>query len=165
LKIDSTLIDELKAVAASRNNTNVRLCLHKDPDAAFHEMINLEHAGKYYKPHKHPSKGESYHIIEGSMAFFVFGQDGEVLDANILDAKNSFMYRVDLDTYHALIPLSDLLIYHESKPGPFIREGDSLFPDWAPNDTDPESSKQYTRELLGHLDIAKLNEVPGFNLE
>ena len=151
MKVDAHLISELKEASSKFDGSNVRICLHDSPDADFHEMINLEHKGKYYRPHKHPTKGESYHIIEGSTAFFVFDESGDVTDTNILDSNKSFIYRVSLDMYHALVPLSDILIYHESKLGPFIRGLDSIFPVWAPDGEDLQEVQAYTKELLANI--------------
>ena len=152
IKVNADLIAELKEAAVRLGDGNVRLCLHESPESAFHEMINLEHKGKFYRPHKHELKGESYHIIEGSMGAFIFDEDGRVVDANVLEPHNNFLYRVDADMYHAVMPLTDVLIYHESKPGPFLRQGDSIFPSWAPDGNDPSEAQAYTAGLLGYLD-------------
>jgi len=154
IKIDTDLIEELKQASIRMDNGNVRICLHDGPDAAFHEMINLEHRGKYYRPHQHISKGESYHVIEGSMGAFIFDESGEVLDANLLTPEKNFLYRVGVGSFHAVMPVSDLLIYHESKPGPFLRQGDSIFPDWAPDGDDPEEVAAFNKKLLGLLDLS-----------
>lgn len=153
VRVDSALIEELKAASVRLGGNNVRLCLHDGPDSAFHEMINLEHKGRYYRPHKHMAKGESYHIIEGKMAAFVFDEDGQVVDANVLDPQVNFLYRIGGNMYHAVMPLSDRLIYHESKLGPFLRESDSIFPVWAPDGSDREEVATYTSKLLDMLGI------------
>jgi len=150
-KVTSQLIAELKEASIQLDGTNIRICLHENPDAEFHQMINLEPKGKYYRPHKHPTKGESYHIIEGSMAAFVLNEDGVVTTVNVLDAEDNFIYRIGPDTYHALAPLSDIVIYHESKLGPFVSEGDSIFPDWAPNGEDPQEVQAFIATLLANV--------------
>ena len=43
------------------------------------------------------------------------------------------IYRVEVGMYHAVLPLSNPTIYHENKPGPFLGDEDSLFPEWAPS--------------------------------
>lgn len=153
IKVNTDLIEELKKAAISLDGSNVRLCLHESPESLFHEMINLEHRAKYYRPHKHERKGESYHIIEGAMAAFVFDEDGNVIDANVLKPDGNFLYRVDANMYHAVMPLTDVLIYHESKPGPFLSSGDSIFPDWAPDGNEIEKSQQYTVSLQKYLNL------------
>ena len=82
------------------------------------------------------------------MAAFVFDEYGQVIDANVLDSSSVFLYRVGGNTYHLAVPLSELLIYHESKPGPFLHDNDSVFPLWAPDGTDSEQGLAYTKILL-----------------
>lgn len=151
VRVDKELIEELKEKSARIGNQNLRLCLHEAPNAAFHDMINLQHRGPYYRPHKHISKAESYHIIEGSMACFVFDEDGQVVDANILEPTGNLLYRVGVDMYHAVVPLTALLIYHECKPGPFLPEGDSIFASWSPDGNDLEQALEYSGNLLKYL--------------
>ena len=152
IRFDQPLLAELKDLAAQRGDVNVRLCLHDRPEAAFHEMIILEHAGKYYRPHKHLAKGESYHIIEGSMAVFVFNDQGVVDDAVRLSPFDTLVYRIGSKMYHAVMPLSKTVIYHESKPGPFVRESDCEYPAWAPDGQDPTAVAVYTGILREALD-------------
>ncbi len=146
-------IEKLKEVAfALRGEKNVRLCMHNDPDAVFHNMIVLEHADKYYRPHQHPSKGETFHIIEGSMAVIVFGAQGVVINASILRADENFIYRVDANTCHAVMPISGIVVYHESKPGPFTPHSD-IFPSWAPEPSNMEAIIKYKEEMKKVLRI------------
>lgn len=153
VRVNVALIAELKEIVASLGDKNVRLCLHDSPDAKFHDMIILERKAKYYRPHKHLTKGESYHIIEGSMAAFVFDDNGRVTDACLLEPHGNFVYRVGVNTYHAVMPLSNMVIYHESKPGPFLGEGDSVYPAWAPDGRDADDVVKYKNELLQVLEM------------
>jgi cupin fold WbuC family metalloprotein len=151
VRVDGNLIADLKA-AAEKYGKNVRLCLHDSPDATFHEMIILERKGRYYRPHKHLEKGESYHILEGSMAAFVFDENGRLEDACVLKPDGNFIYRVDINMYHAVLPLADLVIYHESKPGPFLGDKDSIFPEWAPDGSDEDEVARYVDGLRKALE-------------
>ena len=157
VKVDIGLIESLKTASENINHQNVRLCLHENPDSLFHEMIILERRGKYYRPHKHISKGESYHIIEGSLAVFIFEHDGTLIDTSVLEPHGNLIYRIGPDMYHAILPLSDVIIYHESKPGPFLREQDSIFPDWAPDGSNSNATAQYLAELSRQSDISNFN--------
>ena len=59
-------IEELKQKSKENNNSNIRLCLHSNPDETLHDMIILEYQDKKCrKPHKHLTKDETLHIIEG----------------------------------------------------------------------------------------------------
>ncbi len=86
------------------------------------------------------------------MGVFVFDGGGNVVDAGVLEAQGTFLYRIDVDMYHAVMPLSDLVIYHESKLGPFTGEGDSVYPPWAPDGSDADEVKEYTNSMLYALD-------------
>ena len=152
VRVDAALIARLKAEAARSGAKNVRLCLHESPGAAFHDMIIVEKQGKYYRPHKHAAKGESYHIIEGTLAAFVFDEAGGVQDACRLTPGGTMIYRVGAGMYHAVLPISELVVYHEAKPGPFLGGADSLYPAWAPDGTNPDDVAAFRQRLLRVLD-------------
>ena len=152
-RVDRELIKELKEMAANYQGKNIRLCLHSGPEATFHTMIILEHKGRYYRPHKHLEKGECFHILEGRMAVFAFDDQGEIIDACCLDPERIFMYKVQVDMYHAVMPLTQTVIYHESKLGPFLGDTDSIFPAWAPDGTNEEDVSEYNRRLLKLLEF------------
>jgi len=141
VRIDQLLLDEMKEVSVQRGECNVRICLHSGPEDNHHDMVVLERSGKYYRPHKHEKKGECFHVIEGRLGLLAFDAAGGVIDATALGAGE--IYRIAVGMYHAVMPLSDPVIYHESKPGPFLGEGDSIYPDWAPLAGDAEAVKAF----------------------
>ena len=151
VKVDNQLIRELTTMSNKIAPKNLRLCLHSSPDALFHDMIIFERHDKYYRPHKHLTKGETFHILEGDMGVFSFDDLGNILDACVLNAKDNIIYKVAVDTYHAVMPLSPLVIYHESKPGPFAGEGESVFPTWAPDGNDIDETEEYIRRLKKYM--------------
>jgi len=149
VRVDAALVEELKEISIMRGGKNVRLCLHNGPDADHHDMIILERMEKYYRPHKHLDKGEAFHIMEGRMGIFTFDDLGNVIEACTLDAGEIF--KVGIDMYHAVMPLTEVVIYHENKPGPFLGEKDSIFPDWAPDGLDEEVAVAYATNLAGYF--------------
>ena len=151
-RVDSLLIGQLKQEAERAGDKNVRVCLHEGPEASFHDMVILERRSKYYRAHRRPNKDVTFHLIEGSMAVFVFDEEGRVEEACLLDPEKIFMYRVDADRYRVSVPVSDVVIYHEASPGPFVGEGDAIYPPWAPDGSNLERAKAYTAKLLETLD-------------
>jgi cupin fold WbuC family metalloprotein len=147
--VDTALLEELKKISEARGGKNVRLCLHDSPDADHHDMVILEHKGKYYRPHKHLEKGEAFHIMVGRMGVFTFDDAGNVTESRALGSGE--ILRVGINMYHAVMPLTDLVIYHENKPGPFLGDKDSIFPDWAPDGIDIEKAAAYSAELANLL--------------
>ena len=107
---------------------DVRICLHKNNKSKHHDMIILQQKKNFYKPHKHKKKGETYHIIEGSMICIIFSDKGKIQKSCII--KKNDIFRTPLNKYHTMMPLTKYVIYHESKPGPFLKKGDSIFPKW-----------------------------------
>lgn len=148
VRVDQDLINELREISVRLDGKNLRLCLHESPDSEFHEMVILERRSNYYRPHKHLAKGESYHIIEGTQGVVIFDQDGTVIDRCILEPRGNTIYRVGANMFHAVMPLSDLIIYHEAKPGPFIPEKDSVFPKWAPDGSNPGEVAAFVAKLI-----------------
>ena len=123
----------------------MRVCLHDSPLSLHHDMVILERKGKYYRPHKHKDKGEAFHIIDGKMAIFVFDHAGNVIDSTVLVRGD--VYRIEKNQYHSVMPVTNIVIYHENKPGPFLGSDDSIFPNWAPNESDHDSIKKYVDTL------------------
>ena len=154
IRVDAALLNQLKEVAANASPKNARICLHDSPDAAFHEMIIFERRGGYLRPHKHLSKGESYHVIEGSMAAFIFDNGGTILDTCRIGEGGAIAYRVGADMFHAVMPLTEYVIYHEAKPGPFLGPNDSIYPEWAPDGTDISIVAEFQRRLLNAIEYA-----------
>jgi cupin fold WbuC family metalloprotein len=146
VRIDAALLAELRQLG---EDGNVRVCLHDGPAADHHDMVILEHPGRYYRPHHHDGKGECFHIMAGAMAVFVFEADGRVAEAVRLEAGD--IYRIGAGQIHAVMPLSDPVIYHENKPGPFSGPGDSIYPDWAPDGADEGAAAAYAAALARHL--------------
>ena len=132
---------------------NVRLCLHEGSDSDFHDMVILERKSRHYRPHCHREKGESFHIIEGELGVFTFSESGVVIDSCIMTNDNIRIYKVKPNMFHAVLPLSDSVIYHETKPGPFLGKMDSIYPEWAPNVDNLDEIDIYLNKLKKALNI------------
>ena len=140
--VDLPLIEQLKAVALEKH-INVRICLHESADNSFHNMVIVQHKSAYYPPHKHPSKAECYHIIEGQLGAVHFNDAGEVTHSNRINTDSNVIYRIGLNENHAIFPLTDIAVYHESKPGPFNRMRDFVEPSWAPKADQEQLKKEF----------------------
>ncbi len=139
------LIANLVAKGA-KTGKGIRLCLHEGHDASLHDMIVVQYAGQYFRPHKHLEKSESYHMIEGEMGIFIFDDEGKAVDACRMDTSNTTVYGVGPGMYHTNFPLTEVAVYHESRPGPFV-SGDSVFASWAPDGNDEAEAGRFVAEL------------------
>lgn len=85
------------------------------------------------------------------MGVFSFDDLGQITDACILKAKGTIIYKVAVNGYHSVMPLSKVVIYFESKPGPFEGLSDSIFPVWAPDSCEVGAVKNYRKQLQQYL--------------
>lgn len=132
--VDRKMIDELKRIAVTEKK-NARLCVHASPEDDLHNMIICQHKGTYIRPHKHTAKSEGIHLIEGKLTSVIFDDAGNVLKKVNMASNTVFAVRTEKNYYHTYLPTSEYVIYHESKPGPFNRESDSIIAPWSLDET------------------------------
>jgi len=126
--INKSLIKKLKSISVKNNNSNARFCLHQNPESSLHSMIILEYKDKKCrKPHKHDEKEEILHILEGQMIALMLNDRGKILKKTLLTPEENFLYSNPKGKYHIWLPLTDYVIYVETKRGPF-QQKDNLNP-------------------------------------
>ena len=141
--VGSADLEELKRLALQNPRQRVRLCTHRTPNDALHEMFIVHMRDCYVRPHKHVGKSESMTVLEGSVDMVLFDEDGSIRDVIPMGAPGSgriFYQRLSDPIYHMLIIRSEFLVFHESTEGPFLREN-TVFPDWAPADQGSASAE------------------------
>jgi cupin fold WbuC family metalloprotein len=151
-------IAHLERLSSVNPRNRIRLCAHRSPDDTLHEMLIVHERSAYVRPHKHPGKIESMHVISGQVDVIVFDDKGDVrqvIEMGDYASGLPFYYRVDTPIFHTLIIRSDVLVFHETTDGPF-RPGASVFPDWAPDGSDMIAAGRY----IGELD-ARIKPFPG----
>lgn len=145
-KVTAGDIATLKARAAGNRRRRSRLCAHPGTDDGLHEMLIVHSRGAYVPPHRHRGKSESFHMIEGELDVVIFTEDGgirEVISMAAPGEKNSgrpFYYRLSDSYFHTVIPVSEVVVFHETTNGPFRRE-DTDFAAWAPAESDPPAAQ------------------------
>jgi cupin fold WbuC family metalloprotein len=124
---------------ASRESERLRIILpvHREQDAGVQRMINFLQPGTYIRPHKHPLEhaSESLVLIQGSIQFYTFDEDGNVLTKNKIQSK-PFPGVVDIEpnVWHSFIVLEENTILFECKKGPYDAEADKVFAEWSPEE-------------------------------
>ena len=146
--IDDNVIDFLKERIAKSGKSSVRISLHNSTEDSFHQMIIAHSKGHYYRPHKHLKKVEAYQVILGTLDVVIFNDDGGIRDVTRLsaDGKSNFIYRIGPNLWHCTVPVSEIVIFHEVKPGPF-HGNDSVYPKWAPDGKDAAALEAYQNQL------------------
>jgi len=147
---DRAMIDWLKQAAVDEGADSARICLHSGADDPFHQMVIVQRRGIYCRPHKHMAKAESCQIIDGELAFIVFADDGSI-DGIARLGGNGIIGRAGSGQFHMVYPLSDWCTYHEAKPGPFLGDKDSVFPEWAPGQDDDEGRARFLDAIASRL--------------
>jgi len=143
ISINKSNIDILKAKALKNERKRIRLCAHRDVQDALHEMLIVQTKDVYIRPHKHINKSESFHIIEGELIVVIFDDIGRILQVVQMGEYLSGLvtyYRLSDDYFHTVVPVSDIVVFHEITNGPFNPE-DTIYPLWSPKDNDNEAIK------------------------
>ena len=142
-------IEQLKLLSAFNARKRIRLCTHLNQIDLLHEMIIVHEKSAYVRPHKHPGKSESTHIIEGIVDVVLFddvGRINQVIKMGDYASGKPFFYRMATPTYHTLIIRSDVLVFHETTDGPFDKNN-TIFAPWAPEDADVKSVNSFMGDL------------------
>ena len=145
--VDTRMINALNSYS-DYEESDIRICLHDQPEASFHNMINLHRNTNYYRPHKHSKSSESYHWLEGELGVTFFDDDGLLINQYTLSMDNVVATRTPVEIVHAVFPLSNIVIFNESKSGPFLPSDDTIYPSWIPALSDEASINQYKKYLI-----------------
>jgi len=152
-RVTKSDVDALVQKALSNPRQRMRVCTHRTPEDGLHEMLIVHTKDTYVRPHKHVSKTESFHVIEGDMEVVVFDQDGGVTDVIHLGDYRSgrtFYYRMHEPVFHTLLIRSDIVIFHEVTNGPF-RPSDTVFASWEPQPDDVAACEAFHRRLKSEI--------------
>lgn len=136
VEIGPDWLARLKAAADTSPMRRARVCLHRAAQDAVHEMIIALCQDVLFRPHRHPGKTESFHLIEGALDLVIFDEAGTPLrtvQMGTVGSGKTFCYRLNASLYHALLPRTPHVVFHETTSGPFV-PGDGQFAPWAPED-------------------------------
>ncbi|MDZ7718537.1 MAG: WbuC family cupin fold metalloprotein [Balneolaceae bacterium] len=135
---------------ASRESERLRIILpiHRTQDARVQRMINFLQPGTYIRPHKHPLEHatESLVLIEGSIRFYTFDENGTVLTKIEINGE-PFPGVIDIESkvWHSFIVLEENTILFECKKGPYDAENDKIFAEWSPEEGNNDVEKWMER--------------------
>ena len=148
-------LQALREMASKNSRKRIRACVHGDKTDSLHEMLIVHEKSAYVRPHKHPGKSESIHIIEGLVDILLFDDSGrieQVINMGDYASGRAFYYRMATPIYHTLIIRSDVLVFHETTNGPFDRAA-TLFAPWAPEDTRVSSVVEFMADLQRRVSL------------
>ncbi len=129
-------IEDLKARAKASTRRRSRICAHPGPQDSTHEMLVALARDTFIRPHVHPTKVESFHVMEGRMRVVLFEDDGRIMEVVRMGdfaSGAAFYYRQTRPIYHTLLPDTDFCVFQEVTQGPFTTDG-TTHAAWAPED-------------------------------
>jgi cupin fold WbuC family metalloprotein len=100
-------------------------------------MINFLQPGTYVRPHKHPLDyaSESLVLIQGSIRFYTFDEDGRLMTTHKVNSKPlPGVVDIEPQVWHSFIVLEEDTILFECKKGPYDAETDKVFAEWSPEE-------------------------------
>ena len=153
LKINKKLLLFLENYSLKNKNVDARICIHKNKSSKHHSMVLLQNKKNYYRPHKHKNKGDTFLILKGKLACFLFDNKGNIKFKCIL--KRDEIFRTPDNTFHAIMPITKKVLYFETKKGPFLKKNDSIFASWSPLNNEKKSKIDSYKNML----LKSINEI------
>ena len=142
-------VNSLIDLAELTPRKRARLCIHEGPDKDVHQMLIVHPRNAYIRPHKHQSREEIFMVLDGSVEFIEFDNQGSVCSRDMMGDYNSgrtFIRYIPPQTYHSILIYSERLVFFEVTEGPF-KETDTVFAGWSPKPQD----KNEVRHFLDNL--------------
>jgi len=150
--LDQALLDEVLERARTsprlRANHNFHKCAEDNP----HRFLNALVEGTYCQPHRHhaPPKSESFLVLRGRVAIFIFDDTGKVTQTHLLSPDGTLAVDIPPHVWHSLAVVSPTAICYEVKAGPWDPKTDKGFAPWAPAEGDPRA-QAYLAALLARV--------------
>lgn len=146
--LNRALLDDLIERARQSPRLRINHNFHGSMEDNPHRFLNVMLRGTYVTPHRHldPPKAESFVVLEGEVAFFIFDDAGHVVRTEVLGIDP---IGIDLKPglWHSLSPLTAHAVCYEVKPGPYSAANDKDFAPWAPREGDPDAPA-YLEKLM-----------------
>jgi cupin fold WbuC family metalloprotein len=141
------LIERARRSPRLRVNHNFHGSMEENP----HRFLNVMVKGTYVAPHRHldPPKAESFVVLDGEVAFFIFDDAGHVVRTEVV-GRDPIGIDLQPGVWHTLTPVSAHAVCYEVKPGPYSAANDKDFAVWAPREGDP-GAPAYLASLLSTL--------------
>ena len=141
------LIERARQSPRLRTNHNFHIGMEDNP----HRFLNVMARGTYVTPHRHmdPPKAESFVVLAGEIAFFVFDDAGNITERHVLGG-DAVGIDIQPGVWHTLAVLSAEAVCFEVKPGPYSQSNDKDFAPWAPREGQPGAA-EYLERLLAAL--------------
>lgn len=149
--LDDALIARLLDAARESPRRRINHNFHSGPRDNPHRFLNVMIRGTYVCPHRHrePPKSESFLILEGSVAVFLFDDEGRATARHDLGVGGLRGIDIAPGVWHSLAVTSEYAVLYEVKPGPWDPSTDKEMAPWAPAEGEPAADAFLARLLAG----------------
>lgn len=118
--LNKILLDSLSQQAAKSPRLRKNFNLHDSLDAPSQRLFNALQPGTKMEIHRHRHTSETTIVIQGSVKYTIYADDGEVKEAHILKAgSDSFGFNVPAGVWHTMEPLESDTVVFGCKDGPY----------------------------------------------
>jgi cupin fold WbuC family metalloprotein len=156
--IDEALLDATVARAVTSPRGRINHNFHPDMASNPHRFLNAWTRGSYAAPHRHLAvpKPESFVVLRGELALFIFDDQGNVTERHVLGRNGVVGLDLAPGLWHTVAALSETAICFEVKAGPYDAATDKEFAPWAPLEGDPKAAEYLAGLLRGlHEEIGQ----------
>lgn len=153
--IDDALLDATLARARGASRGRINHNFHSSAAESPNRFLNAWLRGSYAAPHRHllVPKAESFIMLRGELALFLFDDAGQVTEHHVLGRNGLFGVDVAPGIWHTVTALSESAVCYEVKPGPYDAATDKEFAPWAPREGEPGAT-EYLARLLASASLA-----------
>ena len=149
VQISNTDLEKIRVDCRISRRRRARICVHRSDADLIHEMLIAILSDSYVRPHCHPFKTESFHVIEGTLDVILFDDNGrvqQVVPMGDVRSSRQFYYRLASPVFHTVLVHTELAIIHETTNGPFD-PCETKFASWSPEENDHEAIREYMKDI------------------
>jgi cupin fold WbuC family metalloprotein len=150
--IDEALLAATLSRAEASPRGRINHNFHSELGEPLHRFLNAWTRGSYAAPHRHLQvpKPESFVVLRGELALFVFDDAGRVTEHHILGRDGLLGIDLAPGLWHTVAAVTDTAVCFEVKAGPYDVATDKEFAPWAPREGDP-AAPGYLARLMATL--------------
>ncbi len=148
LFINHKMVERIKDEALQSPRQMARLLMHLSHEDPVQEMLIAMGRDCAVTPNSSIGQSESLQLVEGELLLVVFDENGKVMQQIEMAPPGNnkiFLYRLSSTPWHTMIPLTEIVVVHETLQGPFKKSSDPL-PDWVP--TEAISMNQFLQGIV-----------------
>lgn len=118
--LNRAFLDTISAEASQSPRLRKNFNLHDSLGAPSQRLFNALQPGTQMEIHRHRHTSETTIVIQGSVKYTVYADDGRVKETHILKAGSScFGYNVPVGVWHTMEPLETDTVVFGCKDGPY----------------------------------------------